>query len=122
MPVDVVEEPGRLLRVRITGRLQYAEFSRLQVVLEDVIRRLGKVKILIALDGFEGWEASGGWEDSSFQEQHDEDIEKMAFVGDPQWKEEMFAFTAKPFRPVAIEYFDPAEMEQARAWLSAPKP
>jgi len=49
--------------------------------------------------------------------EHDDDIEKIAIVGDEKWKDLVFAFTGKPFRRAAIEYFNSSHLEKARAWI-----
>jgi hypothetical protein len=42
----------------------------------------------------------------------------MAIVGDEKWRDDAFAFTAKGFRPTAIEFF-PSHLTEARSWLNA---
>ena len=46
-------------------------------------------------------------------------IEKMAIVGDEKWRDDALAFTAKGFRPTAIEFFPASRMNEARIWLSS---
>jgi hypothetical protein len=46
-------------------------------------------------------------------------IEKMAIVGDEKWRDDALAFTAKGFRPTAIEFFGALRLNEARAWLSS---
>jgi predicted ATP-grasp superfamily ATP-dependent carboligase len=53
--------------------------------------------------------------------QHDQDIAKIAVVGDEQWRDLVCAFLAKGFRAAAVEYFLPTELVKARAWLEAGK-
>ena len=45
-------------------------------------------------------------------------IEKMAIVGDEKWRDDALAFTAKGFRPTAIEFFAPLRLNEARTWLA----
>jgi len=46
-------------------------------------------------------------------------IEKMAIVGDEKWRDDALAFTAKGFRPTAIEFFPASSLHEARTWLSS---
>jgi hypothetical protein len=43
----------------------------------------------------------------------------MAVVGDEKWKADALAFTAKGFRPTAIEFFPSLRLNEARIWLSS---
>jgi hypothetical protein len=49
----------------------------------------------------------------------DPHIKKMAIVGEKRWEELALIFAARPIRSFPIEYFGPAELERARAWLAA---
>jgi len=43
---------------------------------------------------------------------------RLAFVGDEKWKDEIFLFTGRPMRQIAIEFFTQDQFDQAQAWLS----
>jgi hypothetical protein len=43
----------------------------------------------------------------------------MAIVGDEKWRDDALAFTAKGFRPTAIEFFLSSRINEARTWLNA---
>lgn len=118
MPFEVISSSGNLISIRITGELKKAESDRMQTVAAEVIKREGKIKILVFLQNFLGWEKGADWEDTSFQVKHDSDIEKIAIVGDEKWRNLVLAFTGKPFRSVETEYFTPSQLEQARAWIA----
>jgi hypothetical protein len=111
------EEPGGLLVATVSGRVSYREFLPVWQRSADAIGRLGKIKVLIVLDSFQGWEPSEGWGDTSFQEKYDRFIERIAIVGDSQWKDLVLAFVGKPFRTLPIQYFLPTQLVEARAWL-----
>jgi len=42
----------------------------------------------------------------------------MAIVGDKKWEDLTLLFTAKGLRKFPIEYFEPAAIAKARAWLA----
>ena len=119
MPVEVIDVAGKLLQIIIRGMLNKTDYDRIIQIAKEAIAREGKVRALAILDGFEGWERSGDWGDVSFMMEQGQHIEKMAVVGDEKWKDDAFAFTAKGFRPTAIEFFPASRMNEARMWLNA---
>ncbi len=120
MPITLEFEDGNLAVFRVSGTLGKTEFERAQNKCEAMIRELGRVKILVLMESFAGWERAEGWEDMSFAERNDAFIDKLALVGDAKWRDLAYAFTAKGLRPVPIEYFDANEEAAARRWLDNP--
>jgi hypothetical protein len=53
----------------------------MQALAIEAIRRFGKISALFILDNFRGWG------DTSFLNEHDKDIDKIAVVGDEEWKD-----------------------------------
>src|SRR5436309_9130511 len=80
------------LLVRIHGLLRLRELEESQGAAAKMIREAGKVTLLILLDDFQGWEPGGDWGDMSFLIEHDNDIEKMAIVGQERWREQVLVF------------------------------
>lgn len=117
MPVEWQFEKNNLVVFRVSGELGIDEYQKAQGDMEASIKKLGVVKMLIILDGFTGWEHVDGWEDVSFVERNDPFIEKMAIVGDEQWRDRASAFTLMGMRPVPIEYFNSDAEPEARQWL-----
>ena len=58
----------------------------------------------------------------TFMTEHDQEITKIAVVGEEQWRDLVFAFLAKGFRQAEVEYFLPGDLAKARAWLGADSP
>jgi hypothetical protein len=119
MPVEIIDVSGKLVQVKIRGVLTKADHERIMQVAKEAIVREGKIRALIIAEGFEGWERSGDWGDVSFMMKEGQHIEKMAIVGDEKWRDDALAFTAKGFRPTAIEFFGASRLNEARAWLSS---
>ena len=119
MPVEIIDDAGKWLQIKIRGMLKKADHERLIQVAKEAIAREGKIRALIIADGFEGWERHEDWGDVSFMMQEGQNIEKMAVVGDEKWRDDALAFTAKGFRPTAVEFFPAARMNEARIWLNA---
>jgi len=102
---------------RISGKLRLDEFEAAQRKCEEIIKKIGHIKILVVTEEFDGWGKSEGWGDWSFADRNDSFIEKIAIVGDEEWRDLVFAFSGKGFRPVDIEYFDTGRETAARQWL-----
>ena len=111
MPVEVINAAGKLVQIKIRGMLKKADHDRIIQIAKEAIAREGKVTALVILEGFEGWARHEDWGDVSFMTEQGRHIEKMAIVGDEKWRDDALAFTAKGFRPTAIEFFP------SHAWL-----
>ena len=122
MGVYQVRSAKPIICLKVTGRLTKTELSQMQVAAIAGIKDWGKVSALVILEDFIGWEKGSGWEDISLADEHEQKIEKMAIVGPDQWRDWVCAFVGRGFRPMAIEYFLPSQLRQARNWLSIDKP
>jgi hypothetical protein len=119
MPIEIIDASGKLLQVKVRGMLKKSDYDRIIQVAKETIAREGKVRALAIVEGFEGWERHEDWGDVSFMMEQGQHIEKMAIVGDEKWRDDAFAFTAKGFRPTAIEFFPTSRLTEARIWLDA---
>jgi hypothetical protein len=122
MPYIISDRNGPIISVKISGEISRTEVGQIQAAALRAIQQCGKISALFILDDFRGWKREGNWGDISFMTQHDKEIAKIAVVGDEQWRDLIYAFLAKGFRSAAIEYFLPADLAKARAWLQAEKP
>lgn len=119
MPFTLIDGTGPIVTAKISGELTKADVSQLQNASLEAIRRCGQISALLFLENFQGWKREGGWGDLTFMNEHDKDIAKIAVIGDPQWKDDVYAFLAKGFRSAAVEFFAPSEPYKARQWLKA---
>jgi SpoIIAA-like len=119
MAFTILDSSGPIVSVKITGELSVSEVGQIQAAALEAIKRAGKIKGLAILENFRGWKREGNWGDVTFLAEHDQDIAKIAIVGDEKWKDSFYAFLAKGFRRAAVEYFLPADIAKARAWLEA---
>ncbi len=118
MAFEVLESSNGVMTVRVTGELKKSELDRMQAAAVDAIKQWGKIKVLVKVENFRGWERNANWGDVSFIQDEGRNIEKMAIVGDEAWRDLTYAFTGKGFRSTVIEYFTPAERDRALAWLA----
>ena len=92
MPMTLHDEGGNVFRVEVRGRLRKADLDRGQNALAAEINRLGPVKLLFVLEGFDGWEPADNWSDLSFYVKHGDTIQRIAIVGDERWRSEALMF------------------------------
>ena len=118
MTAEISSIEGGLVTLRVSGQLTQRELSAAQAEVARIIDRTDKVRILVLAEHFAGWEKGGTWSDFSFQIAHDDDIERMAIVGEERWRDLALLFTSQGMRPFPVEYFVPERLAEARAWLA----
>jgi hypothetical protein len=121
MPFTIIDASGPIITVKISGEIEKSEVAQIQAAALRAIQRYGKTSALFTLEDFRGWKREETWGDISFMTQHDQNIAKIAVVGEEQWRDLVCAFLAKGFRSAAVEYFVPKDVSKARAWLEAEK-
>jgi hypothetical protein len=117
MSAEIVSVLDGVLTMQVRGMLSYPELASIQTEAAEILRKEGKLRLLVLAEDFEGWGKAGDWGDVSFQAENDALIERMAIVGDRKWEELALMFTAKGLREFPIEYFAPSDAAAARAWL-----
>jgi hypothetical protein len=117
MTVELHEETGeRIMTVRLSGKLSTEDYEVFVPEAERLIRRHGKIRLLVELDEFRGWDMGARWEDFKFDVTHFNDIDRLAYVGPSKWDEDNSVF-CRPFAIAEIRYFDRDQIRQARRWL-----
>jgi hypothetical protein len=118
MPIQILGSSDGLVTLGVTGEMKRSDLAQIQGLAVNAIGQWGKIRVLVILENFRGWEHGADWEDTRFVETHGRDIERMAIVGDEEWRDLACAFAGKGFRPTAIEYFSPSERDKAQAWVA----
>jgi hypothetical protein len=114
--IDVVAS-GKMLEVRVSGKLTKDAYEKLVPVVDAQIKEFGNLRILMIMEDFHGWTMGALWEDTKFDLKHWRDIERLAIVGDKKWEEGMAVF-CKPFTTAKIKYFDHTKLDDARKWVA----
>ncbi len=112
------EAGGKILLVKISGKLSKEDYQRFVPDVERLIKDHGKIRILVQMHDFHGWELGALWEDIKFDMKHFGDIERLALVGESKWEAGMAAF-CKPFTKAKIQYFDESKSADALTWIRA---
>ena len=119
MAHEIVEcDESGIVQARISGVMTPADQQAFEQMAKRLIDAGGKVRVLVTLDGFTGWEQGPDWgDDLAFQFEYGNDIARIAVVGDPRWKDQALMYLGKGFRETAIEYFPPEALPVAKAWV-----
>jgi hypothetical protein len=117
MAFTMIDSSGPIISAKVSGELGRSEVSQMQAAALDAIRRCGKISALFILENFKGWKRDESWGDISFMTEHDNEIRKIAVVGEEGWRDMIYAFLAKGLRGAEVEYFAPANLAKARTWL-----
>ncbi len=109
---------GNILELRLTGKLSRHDYLSFVPDTEKLIREHGKIRVLVILDEFHGWDAGALWEDIKWDIRHFNDIERVAIVGETKWHKGMAAF-CKPFTAAKVRYFEHPQIDQAILWVES---
>lgn len=118
MAATLRHERDNVYRLEISGTLRKQDLDAVQRSAIAEIQRSGKIRLLILLKAFEGWEQDANWRDLGFYVRHGEDIERIALVGDERWRGEALMFTAADLRTAAVEFFPSKHTNEALIWLT----
>lgn len=110
------QSAGKVIGVRARGRLTDADYRDFLPLLEERIAEHGRVRLLVDLEGFEGWTLPAAWDDFAFGMTHWHHFEKMALVGDAHW-EELAARTMDVLMAGEVRFFALSERDAAWAWI-----
>jgi hypothetical protein len=117
MAIEITQEQdGKLLLVRLSGKLVAADYEHFVPEVDAQIAKHGKIRMLIEMHDFHGWSAGALWEDTKFTLRHIREIERLAFLGEKKWHKGMATF-CRPFTKAEIQYFDMGHLDEARTWL-----
>ena len=108
---------GDLIEVHLFGRLTRADYDAAMPLLEQRLKRYGKLRFLSFLDDFYGWEPAALWKEIKFDVLHRQGIGPIAMVGDSTWQK-LTADVSKFFFPSPVRFFEKKEAAEARAWLA----
>jgi hypothetical protein len=106
--------------LQIGGVLSKAMLDRIQVIAaSDFTRGSKDAKVLLILKDFRGWKRGDDWGDLSFFAQYEQNIARIAVVGEPRWQTETLMFLGYGRRKGDVRYFTPDLEAQARDWLKS---
>ncbi len=107
---------GNVIGFMLSGKLHDEDYKLFVPEIEALIERTGKVRLLLQLEDFHGWDLHAAWDDITFDIKHYHDLERIALVGDLGWKAWMVKLS-KPFTAAEIMFFPTDEIDAAWDWL-----
>jgi len=117
MPLQICSEnEGKVLAVRVEGKLTGEDYERLVPQVEQAIKEHGPLRILFDMHDFHGWTAGAVWKDTKFSLRHFKDIERLAIVGETRWQKGMSVF-CRPFTKAQVRYYGREDEAHAMEWL-----
>jgi hypothetical protein len=105
MSATIEREEGNLRVLRITGLLRKSEFDAVLAAEANQWGPETRVKVLVILEDFKGWERGADWGDMTFFATHGDQIDKIAIVSEPKWESEILAFAGAGFRRAPVKFF-----------------
>jgi hypothetical protein len=106
------------LEVDLHGKLSREDYEKVIPDTERLIRQHGKIRVLVTMHEFEGWDAGALWEDAKWETRHFTDIEKLAIVGEESWQKWMAGF-CDAFTKAEVRYFNCAQLDEAHIWVNS---
>jgi hypothetical protein len=110
------EALGKILVVRLSGKLTNEDYQQFVPEVERLIRQHGKIRMLVHMHEFHGWTLGALWEDIKFDLRHFAHIERLALVGDRKCESGMAVF-CKPFTTATVRFFPEEKADDAWDWI-----
>lgn len=117
MPIEMrTDATTNLVEVNLSGKLHADDYKAFVPKIEAAIEEHGKLRMLVRMEKFSGWDAGALWQDIKFDVKHFADFEKIAIVGDSKWEEGIAKF-CEPFTSASVEFFEEGTESAASQWL-----
>ena len=113
--IDLSDE--RLLGIAVTGRLNKADYDRLNVLIEEKVRHYGKARILLEVVNIEGLTVRALWEDLKASVKLYGSIERIAIIGDQSWLKTSVKISDLLTPGLEMAAFSSTDHRRAVAWL-----
>lgn len=108
---------GKVMMVSIIGKLHKEDYEHFVPEVEALIRQHGKIRMLVDMHDFHGWDVSALWQDIKFDLKHFNHIERLALVGESKWEKGMAVF-CRPFTMAKVRYFNREHAGDAHEWIA----
>jgi len=93
MPIETTKlEDGGFVKVRVTGTLTAADYHQFAPQLDAWVQEHGKLRLLVEMHDFHGWDGGGLWQDIKIDARHFNHFERIAMVGERKRQKWMAAF------------------------------
>jgi len=118
MSLQIMENnSGNILQLDVSGKFVATDFQTLESTFQRLVKQYGKIRVLLRMHDFHGWEPVAFWDEVKFDLKHLSEIERLAIVGNKQWEKFLGVF-GRPFTAAEIRYFDESALPSAGEWLA----
>src|ERR1700674_1219335 len=111
------ESSGRLVALRVSGKLTKQDMVSVAPPLEEKIRENGKVDLFCDMTDLHGWSLGGFWAELKFGAKPTKDFRRGALIRRKPIPRFM-ASMIKPFTSAEIKCFQQAKKSDALTWIS----
>ena len=119
MSISVCIEASNTIVIRASGVLMRAEVDETKHQMFAHLMENGKALLLMVIEpGFSNLQAFASWDDIAIDRYIQQNITRMAIVGDLRWRDSALLFFLNSVVPFQIEYFKAEQEEFARVWLA----
>jgi hypothetical protein len=108
---------NRLLGIAITGKLNTADYDRLNVLVEEQVKHHGRVRMLLEIISTDGINARTLWEDLKASIRLYKDLDRVAIIGDQSWLKTSIKLSDLLTPGLELAAFSTVERARAIAWL-----
>lgn len=118
MPIRIEFEPENLIMLRSQGVLMRQEVDAIKRQVHRHMLAHGQQHVLILIDSdFADLETFATWEDIEEDALIQQNITRLAVVGDLRWRDRALLFFLNAVGRFQVDYFKPEQEPLARAWL-----
>lgn len=112
---------GNLVKVLVPETLRADDFTELASEADALIKKHGKIRLLIDASQFDGWENLPAFEKHlAFVKSHQKKVERIAVIAKHNWQHWMMGIL-KAFVHPEIRVFDKGDATKALQWVSEEK-
>ena len=110
---------GNLIAFKVHGKIEVNDYDKLTALLDKAERENESLKLLVEIGDIEGITGKAFLKDVATYFKHIRHVEKIAVVGDGDYKEGTWTKIAKPFMKADIQYFPRERKTDAEAWIAS---
>lgn len=115
-----VAADGDLVEMHVWGRLTRPDYEAVVPALSPLVAKFGKLRFLLFLDDFHGWDAGALWEELKFDARHRDVFGPIAILGSSTWQK-LVTEASRIYFPSPVQFFDRGEESAARSWIARPR-
>lgn len=113
--IDLGDE--RLLGLAIVGKMNSTDYERINLLVEEKVKKYGKAKILLEIVSTDGLNVRTLWEDLKTSVGLYKDLERVAIIGDQAWLKTSVKLSDLLTPGLELAAFSTIERQRAVAWL-----